>query len=1131
MRRTIFLCAAALLIAACKGASSPAATPAQAAKTNQPTGQEKAQAHWAAVVNAPDRTEDDRKLDPGRKPAEMLELLDLKPGMKVAELGAGAGYTTELIARAVGPSGVVYAQNPPAFLNSFLKERWPARLQRGAMKGVVSLARDFDDPLPPEAKNLDEVVMNAIYHDTVWTKVDRARMNRAVYAALQPGGRFIVVDSSAKAGSGDTAAQTLHRIDEQLVRDEVEKAGFKLESSSDFLRNTLDARDWNASPGAAGEKRGTSDRFALRFVKPQAAPGAKAEEPLPPKLRLPGNARPEHASVDLTLTPTEETFAGKIELQIAIKEPSQLLWLNADSLKLGKIEAASGNATQAGRVAAQDANFVGLAFDQPLSGSVRLRIEYTGKLSRTDNDGAFKQQEGGEWYVLSHLEPTGARRVFPCFDEPAFKIPWQLTLHVPRAESAFSNTMPESDTTEGAVRSVRFAETKALPSYLVAFAVGPFEVVPAGKTKSGVPVRIIVTKGKSDWARYSALSSPPLLEAEANYFGRPYEYGKLDLIEVPVGGGAMENPGLNTFSQRINLRKPADVNPAFQRTASSVEAHEFAHQWFGDLVTTAWWDDIWLNEAFATWDANKTLAKVHPNWDSPVSALVTAKAAMEIDALVAARRIRQPIESIGDVRNAFDSITYQKGAAVIGMFEAYIGADKFQKGVQRYLNEHANGNATASEFLAAISAEAGRDVTPAFSTFLDQAGVPLLTATLSCNGGQGKLALTQERYLPLGSAGEAKAQTWQIPVCAKFGKGTGSKSSRACMVLTSATGELPLRTCPDWVLPNQGGAGYYRSNFGAGMLAALSKNLANLTVAEKVSLASDSVALARAGRVDYAQVLSLLPQLAADKSRFVVSAAMLMVNFLRDEGFIVEGDRPKLAGFIRDSFGKRAQALGLQPRKGEGEEARLLRVPLVQLVGDQGEDPELRAQALKLAHAYLKDRRAVENDLLPVVLQLAAFSNEPALFDELVSAAKSATERTERQRILAALGDFDDPALTQKALALTLDPAFEGRESISIFYQELRSPKARLLATRFLDKNFEALVARLPRNSGAGFANVAGAYCDEAQKATLESLLKDRVTKFEGGPRMYALAMERLQTCSSFRKQQTPSIAQFLAAR
>jgi predicted methyltransferase len=250
MRRplSILLC----LAAACAG--------------NKPAPESRARIQ--SIVDAPDRTPEDRRLDAGRKPAETLAFLQLSPGMRVAELGAGAGYTTELLARAVAPDGVVYAQNPDAFVKSFLKERWPARLSRPAMKNVVRVDREFDDPLPPEAKDLDRVVMYAIYHDVTYLPVDRDKMNQAIFSALKPGGEFVVIDSSAKAGTGTQDAKTLHRIDEQFVKEEVEKAGFKLQTEGDFLRNPQDARDWNSSPPAAGERRGTSDRFALRFVKP-----------------------------------------------------------------------------------------------------------------------------------------------------------------------------------------------------------------------------------------------------------------------------------------------------------------------------------------------------------------------------------------------------------------------------------------------------------------------------------------------------------------------------------------------------------------------------------------------------------------------------------------------------------------------------------------------------------------------------------------------------------------------------------------------------------------------------------------------------------------------------------------------
>jgi predicted methyltransferase len=221
-----------------------------------------------AIVAAPDRSEADRALDAGRHPAEMLAFFRVAPGMKVAELGAGGGYTTELLARAVGTRGVVYAQNSKFILERFAEKPWTERLAKPVMKPVVRVDREFDDPLPPEARGLDAVFMVLFYHDTVWLKVDRARMNQAVFAALKPGGIFAVIDHSAKVGTGLAEVQTLHRIDEQTLKDEIEQAGFALGREGDFLRNPGDARDWNDSPSAAAERRGTSDRFVIEFVKP-----------------------------------------------------------------------------------------------------------------------------------------------------------------------------------------------------------------------------------------------------------------------------------------------------------------------------------------------------------------------------------------------------------------------------------------------------------------------------------------------------------------------------------------------------------------------------------------------------------------------------------------------------------------------------------------------------------------------------------------------------------------------------------------------------------------------------------------------------------------------------------------------
>jgi predicted methyltransferase len=247
----------ALLGAAC-GASDPSARPRNAG----------APAHAAVVAR--DRSDADRALDRGRRPAELLAFFDVRPGQRVAELGAGGGYTTELLARAVGPEGIVYAQNSPLILARFAEAPWSARLAKPIMANVERVDREFDDPLPPEARNLDLVLNVLFYHDTVWMGVDRRRMNQAIFEALRPGGVYGIVDHSARPGSGTADVQTFHRIDEAVVRREIEAAGFELNTEATFLRNPADTRDWNDSPRAAGERRGTSDRFVLKFVKPRA---------------------------------------------------------------------------------------------------------------------------------------------------------------------------------------------------------------------------------------------------------------------------------------------------------------------------------------------------------------------------------------------------------------------------------------------------------------------------------------------------------------------------------------------------------------------------------------------------------------------------------------------------------------------------------------------------------------------------------------------------------------------------------------------------------------------------------------------------------------------------------------------
>ncbi len=864
---------------------------------------------------------------------------------------------------------------------------------------------------------------------------------------------------------------------------------------------------------------------------PPSAEVARGAAPPPPTLRLPAGVRSVRNAATLTVVPSREVFEGEMTLELEVAAPLSLLWLNADGLTLREAHAGEGASAVKASVVPGGASFVGLAFARPLAGRATVHITYEGRLSSTETDGASRQVEDGRPYVFTHFEPLAARRVFPCLDEPSYKAPWQLTLRVRPGDTAVSNTpILSSEEGKDGLTTVRFAETRPLPSYLVAFAVGPFGYVDAGKVGK-TPVRVVVPHGKEDWARFAVASTPPVLTELEKYFGGPYPYEKLDLIAVPLFGGAMENPGLVTYRQSLILAKPGTESTGFRRAFASVNAHELAHQWFGDLVTTAWWDDLWLNEAFATWMTPKIIDVYRPEWGASTRRASSANGAMRTDSLVSARQIRQPIASSDDIKNAFDTITYQKGAAVIGMFERWVGPEAFQRGVRRYMREHAHGTATSRDFLAAISAEAGRDVSAPFATFLDRPGVPLVEAELSC-AGKPELRLTQSRYLPAGSSGDKGGPPWQIPVCARAGSGKKNiVETGACTLLTAEKGALALPSCPAWALPNDGATGYYRVGHSPALLAGLGAHLGRLTAAEKIALAGDVLAAVRAGKADLGAFLALVPALAKDADVQVVEAALWPVASLRDMGLVTKATRGAYADLVSRSFGPRARALGLRAKPGEDENTRWLRPGLVEVVADQGEDPKLRAECAKLARAWLTDKGAIEPELVGTVLAIAARFGDRALFDALVREAKTTRERQDRDLAIGALGQFQEPALVSASLALTLDPELDARETVRLLWAATRLPETVPLAYAFLKDHFDALVARLPRDTAAGFPNVGAALCDDARRGELEAFFGPRASRYVGGPRLYAQALEGLHLCHTFRVAQEPKVSAFFTKK
>ena len=873
--------------------------------------------------------------------------------------------------------------------------------------------------------------------------------------------------------------------------------------------------------------------FAAFFLSTLAASLAAAEAPAPPKLRLPAGTAPTRYAAELWIDPSKEKFEGKIEIGISLKGETGTVWLNGKELDIKAVSAqpAGGGEAIPAAPTSDGKDYVGLTFQKNLSpGDWKVVVTYTGRIEAKDTEGLFRQKDGGEWYAFSQFEAIYARRVFPCFDEPSFKTPWQLTIHAPKGALAVSNTLVASEAAEAdGWRKFVFAPTKPLPTYLVAFGVGPFDVVNAGTAgRNKVPVRMIVPKGRGADARWAAASTGPILEQLETYFDIPYPYEKLDHLVIPqtVGFGAMENAGLVTYSSGLLLAKPADETIRFRRAYASVCAHETAHQWFGDYVTTAWWNDIWLNEAFATWMGSKIVDRWKPEWAWAVQRASARTGAMDQDSLVTARRIRQPIEGNDDIVSAFDGITYQKGAAVIEMFEGWVSPEGFRQGIQRYLKTHAWGNATADDFVSSI-AEATKTpaVVPAFRSFLDQPGVPLVTAELVCTGGAPRLLLSQKRFLPTGSTGSTK-ETWQVPVCARAGD---PGTARVCTLLTQPSGELALPgACPARVLANAG-SGYYRVLYAGSLLGkVLADGGKHLTASERVATLSDVSALARSGDVPMATALSLVPAFANDRDRPVVESVQRIAAAPRDL-LVTDAMRPRYRRFVSEVFGARARALGWKAKSGEDEDTQLLRETLVPFVANEGDEPALVADAMRLANAWLKDRGAVDAQMAPAVLDVAARHGDMQLFQSFLAEARKATDRRERTRLLSSLGLFRDPSVVPAALRVTLADEFDARESIVILREVASNRETRPEAWAFLKTNFDQLVSRLPRESPARFPGLASGFSDAEHRADVQAFFKDKAPKYMGGPRYLAQALEQIQLRAAFKSAQQESVSDFLS--
>jgi cytosol alanyl aminopeptidase len=869
------------------------------------------------------------------------------------------------------------------------------------------------------------------------------------------------------------------------------------------------------------------------------------QEAAPAHGRLPADTHPLAYSLRLELDPKQTSYRGSVAIELQLDRPRESLWLHSRGPRVRAARVARGDADSlpAQLESVGDSGLAALRFRQPVGpGAVRLELEFDADFGQRLT-GLYRVESGGDAYAFTQFEPTSAREAFPCFDEPRFKTPFELSVVAPAGLTVVANTRQTSESAlaDGRVER-RFARTEKLPTYLVALAAGPLDLVSAPALAASeerartLPLGGVAVKGRGPDLAYALRETPKLLLPLERYFGVEYPYDKLDLIAVPdFGAGAMENAGAITFRDTLLLIRE-DASEGQLRRFAYVNAHELAHQWFGNLVTMPWWDDVWLNESFATWMGTRVVEEAYPEYKAKLGELTSTQGAMEVDSQAAARQIRQPIESDHDIENAFDAITYAKGGAVLSMFERFLGPEAFRAGLRLYMARHRFGSATAQDLVAALAEAAQKpEVGPAFFSFLEQPGVPLIEARVSCASGVSELSLTQSRYAPVGSA-LAQGSVWQIPVCVRFGQARGAEPAEQCTLLRERTTSVRLASeaCPDWLLPNSQAAGYYRWALEPHALDALVSAHQTLAEAEQISLVHNLFAGLRSAKLGADRAFAAAEQLSAIPSRVVLEQVLGMFGFAR-EHLLRPEQLPSYRASIARIVKPRYAALGLSPKAGQspnGEE-KLLRSSLVRALAFEAKDPALLRELAALGRAQLAHSAASARPArtspalarLPPELIDAAFSaalreGGAALLTQAADKLFAENEGIARARLLSAISTLDRPELSEQVLNLSLDARLRTNERLGPLFGQAGREETRAAAYAWVKRNYDAFVAVLSEHQSSALIGVGAGFCSEDMTRDVEAFFAPRAPKLAGGPRDLAMTLESIRLCAALEQAQ-----------
>jgi len=843
--------------------------------------------------------------------------------------------------------------------------------------------------------------------------------------------------------------------------------------------------------------------------------------------RLPDTATPDNYQLIFAPNFSKDNFAGMETIKIQVLKPTSKIVLNAADIDFQEAQITSRGQTQKVDVTLQkDQEMATLSVEKELQpGPATIRIRFMGVLNNELRGFYLGKDENGKKYAVTQFEATDARRAFPSFDEPAYKATFDITVIADRAHTAISNGQVLSDT-PGPVgkHTIQFKTTAKMSSYLVAIAVGEFEYI-EGKA-DGIPIRVYSTPGKKNLSPFALATAEQCVRYFDKYFGVKYPFEKLDLVGLPdFAAGAMENTGLITFREVVLLLDDQHGSVDLHKEVAEVISHEIAHQWFGDLVTMQWWDDVWLNEGFATWLSSKPIEAWKPAWNLQLDDVLDSGGSLNVDALNNTRPIHQAAETPAQIQELFDGIAYGKAAAVLRMLEAYLGPEAFRVGVAAYIKQHSYGNAPAGDFWSALATASKKPVDQIMPTFVGQPGAPMVSVTTQCSGGSTKVQLSQQRYFYDRSLFEqGSKELWQVPVCMK--QASAAKGQQKCQLLTSKEATFTLPGCSPWVLVNAGAAGYYRSGYQPEAVRALAKNVkTDLTPAERIRLLSDSWAAVRVGRLQIGDYLALSQGLASERTRAVVSQLTGQLEYIGDY-LVNDADRQDYQQWVRNLLTPIGKELGWQPRPGESDEIKSLRTTVLRTLAYSGRDPEVLAHARKLADQALENPNSVDRTLANTAIGLAALDGDQALYEKLVGHLKNAKSPEEYYVYLGSLTQFSDPKLLERTLEYSISPEVRTQDTLGLISGILENPAGGRQGWDFVRGHWGDI-----EKVGGGFTSgevvaATGAFCDAGMRDEVKDFFATH--KVPTAERTLKQSLERMTNCVDLKSQQQTQLASWL---